>query len=279
MSTSGTILVGYDGSSDAEVALEWAVRTAEHSGERVKVVAVDDASIAAEGPGMWTPEYWDDVVEQARAALVAQGVTEPDVHRMTGRAVPVLLEQAADSDLLVVGSRGHGRMGEMLLGSVSQHLAGHSPCPVVVARVADRPRSGRIVVGVDGSGSADRALDVACRRAEATGEKVVAVRGWRISNVPVDKRGNIPVSMSAHQLEHERELASWTAPARAAHPDVALQEELITVSAGQALVDSSRDASLVVVGSRGRNGFAGMLLGSVSHEVLHRAHCPVMVVR
>ncbi|HET7432605.1 MAG TPA: universal stress protein [Nocardioides sp.] len=279
MSTPHGILVGYDGSSDADVALEWAVRTAEHTGEPVRVVAVDDASIAAEGPGLWTPEYWEDVVAQGRATMVALGVAEPDVHRMTGRAVPVLLEQAAESALLVLGSRGHSRVGELLLGSVSQHLAGHAPCPVVVARVAARPSSGRIVVGVDGSSCSARALDAACRRAEATGEKVVAVRGWRIGNVPVDKRGNIPVSMSTHELEHERELASWTAPVRAAHPEVALQEELITVAPGQALVDSSGDASLVVVGSRGRNAFTGLLLGSVSHEVLHRAHCPVMVVR
>jgi nucleotide-binding universal stress UspA family protein len=135
------------------------------------------------------------------------------------------------------------------------------------------------VVGVDGSGAAARALEAACRRAEATGEKVVAVRGWRIGNVPVDKRGDIPASMSTQLLERERELSTWTAQARSAHPDVAVQEEVITVSGGRALVDASADASLVVVGSRGRNVFTGMLLGSTSHEVLHRAHCPVLVVR
>lgn len=279
MNTQHGILVGYDGSSDSDVALEWAVHTAEHTHEPVRVVVVDDPTLATEGSGVWSEEYWDDVAGQARATLVAEGVADPDVRRIEGRPVPILIEQAAEASVLVLGSRGHGRVGQVLMGSVSQHLAGHAPCPVVVARVAERRDAGRIVVGVDGSGSAARALDFACHRAEATGEKVVAVRGWRISNVPVDQRGNIPVSMSSHLREREQELSAWTSLARTAHPTVALHEEVITVHPRQALVDSSSDASLVVVGSRGRNAFTGMLLGSTSHEVLHRAHCSVAVVR
>ena len=191
----------------------------------------------------------------------------------------MLLAEATDAALLVVGSRGHGRVGELLLGSVSQHLAGHAPCPVAVARVTDRERTARIVVGMDGSGPAVRALEFACRRAAATGEKVVAVRGWRVGDVRVDERGNIPASLSMHLMERERELTTWTEAARETYPDVALQEEVVTVASGHALVDASIDASLVVVGSRGRNAFTGMLLGSTSHEVLHRAHCSVVVVR
>jgi nucleotide-binding universal stress UspA family protein len=150
---------------------------------------------------------------------------------------------------------------------------------VAVARVADRARTARIVVGMDGSGPAVRALEFACRRAAATGEKVVAVRGWRVGDVRVDQRGNIPAGLSAHLMEREHELATWTEAARAAYPGVALQEEVVTVASGRALVAASIDASLVVVGSRGRNAFTGMLLGSTSHEVLHRAHCSVVVVR
>jgi nucleotide-binding universal stress UspA family protein len=215
----------------------------------------------------------------APRAAAAFGVAEPDVRRLRGRPVPLLLEQAAGASLVVVGSRGHGRVGDLLLGSVSQHLAGHASCPVAVVRVADRSHAARIVVGVDGSGAAVRALDFACRRAEVTGEKVVAVRGWRVGYVRVDQRGNIPAAMSAGLLERERELSTWVDAARTAYPQVAIQEEVITVSAGRALVDTSADASLVVVGSRGRDAFTGMVLGSTSHEVLHRAHCSVVVVR
>jgi len=278
MSTPRGILVGYDGSTDADVAVEWAAQAAEQVGEPLRVAVVEDVSLT-DGPGVWTASYWDGVETQARSTLSALGVSEPDVRRLRGRPVPVLIEQAADAHLLVVGSRGHGRVGEMLLGSVSQHLAGHAPCPVAVARVNDRPRAARIVVGMDGSGPAVRALEFACRRAAVTGEKVVAVHGWRVGDVPVDQRGNIPASMSADLLHRERELTTWTAAARSAYPGIAIQEEVLTISSGRALVDASAEASLVVVGSRGRNAFTGMLLGSTSHEVLHRAHCSVVVVR
>jgi nucleotide-binding universal stress UspA family protein len=278
MSTPRGILVGYDGSTDADVAVTWAADTAEQTGVPLRVAVVEDVSLT-DGGGMWTASYWDNVEAQARAALVALGVAEPDVRRQRGRPVPLLLDQAGEAELLVVGSRGHGRVGEILLGSVSQHLAGNAPCPVAVIRLADRPRSARIVVGMDGSGPALRALEHACRRAGATGEKVVAVHGWRVGNVPVDKRGNVPTKLSSHLLEHERELSSWTSAARAAFPEVAIQEEVITVSPARAVVDASSDASVVVVGSRGRNAVTGLLLGSTSHEVLHRAHCSVVVVR
>jgi len=271
-------LVGYDGSTDADIAVEWATRAAEQAQEPLRVVVVEDVGLT-DGPGEWTASYWLGVELQARSTLTALGIDQPDVRRLRGRPVPVLLERATDASLLVLGSRGHGRVGEMLLGSVSQHLAGHASCPVAVARVADRPNQARIVVGMDGSGAAVRALDFACRRAAKTGEKVVAVRGWRVGNVPVDKRGNVPVSLSTDLLERERELSSWTSPVRASYPEVAIHEEVITVAAARAVVDASADASVVVVGSRGRNAVTGLLLGSTSHEVLHRAHCSVVVVR
>jgi nucleotide-binding universal stress UspA family protein len=279
VTTPQCILVGYDGASDGDIALEWAVATAEHTHDQVRVVIVEDVS-ANDGSGLWTEEYWDGVDERARAMLRSLGVAEPRVDRMQGRPLDTLLDLAPQASLLVVGSRGHGRVGEMMLGSVSQHLAGHAACPVVVARPASKPDAARILVGTDGSGAASRALDVACRRAEHTGEEVAAVTGVRVSrDVPVDERGNIPDKMSSHILARERDLSSWTAQARAAHPGVRVTEEVVALPAGRALVDGSVDASLVVVGTRGRNAFAGMILGSTSHEVLHQARCPVVVVR
>lgn len=279
MSTPHGVLVGYDGASDGDVALAWAAATVRHTEEPLRVVVVEDVTVE-DGSGLWTGDYWDDVEEGARAQLRVLGVTEPRVDRVRGRPLEVLLGLASEVSLLVVGSRGHGRVGEMMLGSVSQHLAGHAACPVVVARPASRPDANRILVGMDGSGPAARALDLACRRAEATGEEVAAVSGMRVSrDVPVDQRGNVPEKMSAQILERERDLAGWVAPARAAHPTVTVTEEVVTLPPGKALIEGSADASLVVVGTRGRTAFTGIILGSTSHEVLHRAQCPVIVVR
>ena len=108
----------------------------------------------------------------------------------------------------------------------------------------------------------------------------LAVTGLRVSrDVPVDKHGNIPDKMSSHMLQRERDLTSWTAQAREAHPGVRVTEEIVTLPAGRALIDGSVDATLVVVGTRGRNALTGLILGSTSHAVLHQAHCPVIVVR
>jgi len=181
--------------------------------------------------------------------------------------------------MLVVGSHGHGRVTEALLGSVSQHVARHASCPVVVVREPTRSEAARIVVGIDGSGGSAAALEFACRRAELTGEAVVAVHAWKIGQVLVDGRGLLPDTIGPMLDDHELLLSESVAGVRADHPDVTLLEEAIAVAPGQALVDASKTASLVVTGSRGRGAFAGMLLGSVSHEVLGRAHCPVVIIR
>ena len=177
----------------------------------------------------------------------------------------------------MVGSRGHGRAGEALLGSVSQHLARHATCPVVVVREPHDPDAQRIVVGIDGSPTSTAALEYACRRAEATGETVVAIHGWHYREPSTDVwSSNTP---SVDTEERELLLAESIAGVRADHPDVRLEQEVVPVAPAQCLVDASASASLVVVGSRGLGFFTGMLLGSVSQAVLHGATCPVAVVR
>lgn len=181
--------------------------------------------------------------------------------------------------MLVVGSHGHGRVAEALIGSVSQHVARHASCPVVVVREPAQTEAARIVVGIDGSGGSAAALEFACRRAELTDEVVVAVHAWKIGQVLVDGRGLLPETIGPMLDDHELLLSESVAGVRTDHPDVTLIEEAIAVAPGQALVDASETASLVVTGSRGRGAFAGMLLGSVSQEVLGRAHCPVAIIR
>jgi nucleotide-binding universal stress UspA family protein len=276
--TNGSIVVGYDGSPDADLALEWAAQTALLEHRAVSVAIIDDPGAL---PGVaWMPEdYWMQVEQQATRLLDKAGFEDGDVIRRHGAVVPALIALAHDASLVVLGSRGHSRVGEILIGSVSQHLAGHAPCPVAVIRPTAGPDVSRIVVGLDGSRSSEAALTFACRRAQLTGEKVSAVRAARFGPVHLDWLGDLPPSLGTFLEEEEQELAKSLVDAVAGHPDVTIESEFITLRPAQALVDTSRDASLVVVGSRGRNAFAGMLLGSVSHEVLHRAHCPVVVMR
>jgi nucleotide-binding universal stress UspA family protein len=276
MTEQSSVLVGYDGSAAAEAALEWAAATARLEGVPVRAIIVEDASTPPPASQGEAPDHGP--VVRARTTLARLGV-EGDAERSSGHVVPVLLEAAHGSAMLVVGSRGHGRVGQAFLGSVSQHVAGHAPCPVVVVGEGPPPEARRIVVGIDGSGESSAALEFACRRAERTGEVVAAVHAYKVGRVDLDYHGELPHDIGEKQEAAELVLGEAVAGVRAAHPDVVVEEEVVPVDARELLVDASASASLVVTGSRGRGAFAGMLLGSVSHDVLQRAHCPVAVVR
>lgn len=136
---------------------------------------------------------------------------------------------------------------------------------------------GIIVVGVDGSPSCREALEWAVRQAGITGAKVVAVQAWL---APTDyATGGLLVPEDEWATEAEASLASLVSHVAAEQPQVEIEQRVVKGHPAAALVEAARDADLLVVGSRGHGGFTGTLLGSVSHHVLHRARCPVVVVR
>jgi len=284
MTTTLPILVAYDGSSDAQRALLWASAESLRTGAPIRVLVINEVLPPTWGGvavgGVFTEGYVLDssaLLEQAEKALAHAGVSTPVVEQRSGHVVAELLQAAASASTLVIGSNGHGRAGEALIGSVSQHLARHATCPVVVVREPRDSDARRIVVGMDGSAISAAALTYACRRAESTGETVVAIHGWHVRAPSTDVWNSQPRSVESE--DRELILAESVAGVRADHPDVRLEQEVVPVAPGQCLVDASGSASLVVVGSHGRGFFSGMLLGSVSQTVLHRATCPVAVVR
>ena len=162
---------------------------------------------------------------------------------------------------------------------MSQHLVRHAPCPVVVMRAPARPDVTRIVVGVDGSDESLAALEFACRRATLTKESVVALHAWKPSPVQPDQQEQAPTALAEPGQAAEASLAEYVMGVQADHPDVTVEREAVALAPALALTEASANASLVVTGSRGRGVFAGLLLGSVSHDVLQLARCPVAVVR
>lgn len=226
----------------------------------------------------------DDILAAATdcAAGMAPGLTVA-TEILPGAPAAALVEMSHSCGLLVVGSRGLGSAAGMVAGSVSVQVATHAYCPVVVVRHArhltapDLPPQ-PVVVGVDGALSAP-AVDFAFETAAAHGVPLIAIHAWRDS---VTARGStVPLTDdvdAAHDTQ-ARFLASAIAEASRRHPAVPVEEHLVRGTAQRALVDASSHARLVVVGSRGQGGFLGLHLGSVSHAVLHHAHCPVAVVR
>jgi nucleotide-binding universal stress UspA family protein len=278
MSTDAWI-VGYDGTPDSDAALMWAATTASQTGGAVIATIAKDPMDNPRGIG-WPESWWVDIEERARDLLADGPDVEWHVERRVGHAVSVLVDRAADSAAaLVVGSRGHGALGDIFLGSVSQGVARRAQAPVVVVREPANPKARRVVVGVDGSEASGRALEYACARAARTGEKVMAVHAWFPSQITLDRYGCLPILNGETEEGAQAALDEIVDKARAEHPEVTLETALYRDGAPRALVDASWNASLIVVGSRGRGAVAQVLLGSTSHDVLHHAHCPVAVVR
>lgn len=267
------ILVAYDGSADAELALGWAAEEARATGRGLHVVAVDDAITSP-----WGAEAVHRGEEVLAGVEEQLGDLDVELETRVGHVTGELLRASVSDDLLVVGSRGHTRADDLLIGSVSQHLARHAPCPVVVVRPTRGADARRIVVGVDGSATSSAALEQACRRAERTGETVVALHAWRTHAPSTDVWSSEP-RVQKGLADREILLAESVAGMRVDHPDVAIEQEAVPVAPVRCLVDASRSASLLVVGSHGLGFFGGLLLGSVSQGVLQRAECPVAVVR
>jgi nucleotide-binding universal stress UspA family protein len=170
----------------------------------------------------------------------------------------------------------------LLLGSTAGHLAAHGRCPLMVVRGRADP-AGPVLLAVDGSPAAEPAVEFAFVEASLRGADLLALHVWNTrTERAYDGPSDPPfVTYDADRLrdEEERVLAEALSGWRSKYPDVAVQRRLVRARTRPALVDASGGAQLVVVGARGRGGFAGLRLGSVSQAVLHHAHCPVTVVR
>jgi nucleotide-binding universal stress UspA family protein len=262
------VVVGVDGSCSALRAVRWAAAEAARRNAPLRIVAACDAG---PGSGPARDQASGALAEAARIAGRARPGLPVQRQLRVGSAVPVLDTQARAALLVVVGDRGTGGAAGRSLGSVPAALGTRVRCPVVVVRGEDLDAGRPVVVGVDsGSSTGDAALAFAFEQAAARGVAVVAVHTWwePLLDTPVDA-----IEAAERDCLAER-LAGWcgTYPAVPVLPVV--QRDL----PAHALTERSRGAQLVVVGSRGRGWPAGLVLGSVSHTLMHRAHCPVAVV-
>jgi nucleotide-binding universal stress UspA family protein len=286
MSTN-PILVGYDGSRYAEVALNWAMAEAGRRDVPVRLVYVYEwASTVVPVPAgsAWpdpavrheTATTIDAIVARVRAAhpeVAVQGMV------VDGNVVSCLRKLSEHARLVVLGDRGLGGFTGLLAGSVAVGVAAHAACPVVVVRGC-APHAQPVVVGVDESPDSDHAIGFAFEQAATRGVGLVAVRAWQPP--PVLRRSGIrSLTYDVNELEAAQRrlvgqaLDGWLDK----YPEVAVTVRLMPSTAAHALIAASGDAQLVVVGSRGRGGFHGLLLGSVARQLIHHAHCPVAVVR
>ncbi len=283
------VLVCVDGSGPSDAAVVWGIReaiahrlpvTLMHAVPPV-VVGWPVGQLYAEMPG-WQHDDAQRVIDRAHAALTAGlgGAEPPEIRTETvySSVLPALIDASSDAWMVVAGTQGLGALGRLLLGSVAMGLAHHAHCPVAVVRqdpdVTPDPAA-PVLLGIDGSPASEAATALAFDEASRRGVELVAMHVWSDVGVfpalGMDWRER---ESEGHEILGER-LAGW----HEQYPDVAVQRLVYCDKPAHWLITESERAQLVVVGSRGRGGFPGMQLGSVSSALVQSAKAPVIVVR
>lgn len=282
------VVVGVDGSEQSVAAAHYAADLARRRQAPLRLVYVFESLIYGFGP-MFAAGSYGIADEQLRAAgqQAIEEVTgqirsaHPDVEVTSelrqGGAAATLIAESRDAEVTVVGSRGVGGFAELILGSVSAQVASHAHGAVVVARPVP-VENGPVLVGYDGSEQASAALGYAVTEALSLGVPLVVANTywpepWGFGEPPAID----PNVTAAH--EAERLIEQAVAPYRERHSELRVESRTIhSLNPEHSLVEESAHAGLTVVGSRGRGGFAGLLLGSVSLSLVHHAAGPLAVV-
>ncbi|GGW42162.1 stress-inducible protein [Streptomyces lucensis JCM 4490] len=294
------ITVGLDGSAESRAAAEWAACEAGLRGLPLNILhvgePVPEPMAEAPVPGRGTRQHWTERIprEAAEDVRLRHAGIEVLSDQVTGNPAEALAEAADAAELLVLGSRGFGGIGGFMIGSVSLSVIAHTARPVVLVRAGEQaadehrpdPAGGPsaatgfrpVVLGLD-TGAPDRTLlefafDAAARRASP----LRIVHGW--SPPPTYLYGmSADIGPRGSLARHEATvLTEVLRPWRQKFPDVPVVEASRYGNAAPALVNASRDASLVVVGRRIRTRPLGAHIGHVTHAVLHHVTAPVAVV-
>lgn len=306
---TGPVVVGVNASADSDRVVGYASWEAQCRRSPLRLVH-GFIPVPMFGPTPLVPYDIDAPLRAAQEVLddLARNVRLHNPALTVSTAVEVsspaslLVEESRDACLVVLGSRERSNLTALLTGSVGAQVAAHTHCPVVLLRGPARQAGagvanpvsepadavgtrlaevGPIVVGVDGSAGAQKALDFAFAEASQRGTSVIALYAWG-----VPPGGNLGPITRAHydeleaQEEADRLLSEATVGYFDRYPDVPVERRAVhSFNAAMTLMEVAGSIAMIVVGPRGRGGFASLLLGSVADGLVHHADCPVAVVR
>lgn len=284
------IVIGVDGSPGSRNAVRWGLARAARRHAPVRLIRAFDPSphdirVGGAEIGVLGDSY-DHVRDQLDATYEAARIVHPDLQitpeLIDDSASGALIEASREAGTVVIGAHGVRGFSNLVAGSTTMNVATHAHC-TVVALPNDESQAFTgtgIVVGVDGSEISETAIAHAFREAADTGQQLTAVHAWTDPLTPTALGTTIPALYNPEAYSRDQDillaesLAGWAEK----YPDVTVTRRVVHDQPVQALAKTAHDAQLLVVGCRGRGRLSAMLLGSVSHGVLHLADCPVAVV-
>lgn len=291
--SSDRIVVAVDGSEPSDAAIRWAAREAamRNTGLTLLYVILPGLPVWGLGYSMaplpldygeMQQKEGQDILESARRvvgeALSAGENVRVDSELVVATPVPTLIDVTKDAQMIAVGCRGRGAWHRDLLGSVSTALVHHAHCPVAVIHDTAAPDVhglGPVVVGIDGSPASESATAIAFDEASWRGVDLVAIHAWIDSDSSDINRSAWPDWQPTAEETLAERVAGWCDR----YPDVVVHRRAVFDQPARHLLEAAESAQLIVVGSHGRGGFAGMLLGSVSSAIVHTVHTPLIVTR
>ena len=283
------IVVGVDGSDSSAHALQWAVDEAKLRGTAVTAVlcwGLLDQRHPDAGQA-FDPDYNEHDASNALSAYVSQALGEPgaaQVHLKSVNDLPAraLIDASDSASLLVLGGRGAGGFKGQLLGSVSYQCLHHARSPIAIVRQGQPPieprAMPRIVVGVDGSDASTAALDWAVTEARLRGAQLDVVHAWHVTYAGAGAYVSA-VDPTLFEEPAQTALDGIVSTIDQTGLDHPVRPRLLSGSPASAILGAASDADLVVMGTRGLGGFAGLLVGAATTQVVHHADCPVVVIR
>lgn len=282
----GSVVVGVDGSSHGDAAVDWAVQCAQAQRRPLTIVHAAGRLGASDSFGDVADARYKRrlagrrITDHALARVKKLNpLLEVSVWMVLDDARSALMEAAKVASVLVVGTRGRGTLATLLLGSVSVDVSAHAPCPVVVVRPLG-DATDAIVVGVDGTAASAGAIQYAFELASWESRPLVVLHAVGDGTSPYLDFALLTYEQGLDLTDdHELQMAESLAGYAEKYPDVVSTHLLVQDTAAKALVTASKQARVVVVGSRGRGDAAAIVLGSVSRSVVEHAHCSVAVVR
>lgn len=293
MSETGTkqrgIVVAVDGSPASDAAVVWALRDA-----ALRNVPLTVVHAVATPTATWPPTAYPaslatrledegkrailDAIKLAEESMPADRKVAIERELVFANPTTALIEMSGDAEMIVTGTAGHGVLARGVLGSVSSTVARQAHCPVAIIHGdgAQAALNAPVLVGVDGSKTSEQATAIAFDEASRRGVDLIALHAWSDLTVSAD----LPeIEWSSVEAAAERSLAESLAGWQERYPDVTVHRVIARDRPARQLAEKAESAQLLVVGSHGRGGLAGALLGSVSNSVLQHVRTPVIVAR